>query len=64
MHDTAKGLAEFLGVSVALIRKKSREPDFPKIKIGRSVRFSREDVVAWLKTQEPKGNGRGEDGCQ
>ncbi|MBM4259452.1 MAG: helix-turn-helix domain-containing protein [Deltaproteobacteria bacterium] len=47
--DTAKTLANFLGVSVAKIRKDTRLTDLPRVRIGRTVRYDRSEVLTWLR---------------
>ena len=43
-----KELADKLRISVPMVDKLMRE-GMPRIKIGKSVRFDYEEVVAWLK---------------
>lgn len=52
--DTAQTLAAFLSCSVALVRKLSRQPDFPLIRLGHATRFSRDTVLAWLQERSQK----------
>lgn len=55
---TAKDLAKFLGGSVAKVRKDTRLTALPKIYIGTSVRYDREQVLSWLRSrQEQERNG-------
>jgi len=49
--DTAQTLADFLRLSKAAIRKYSRDPNSPKIKINRSVRFDRQAIIAYLQNR-------------
>lgn len=60
MLDTAKTLAEFMGVSVAKIRKDTRLTDMPRVKIGSAVRYDRGEVLGWLRAKQHDGNGGGE----
>lgn len=53
--DTAQTLADFLRLSKAAIRKYSRDPNFPKIKINRAVRFDRQSVLAYLQSRNEGG---------
>lgn len=46
--------AKVLGVSKALIRKKSRTGEIPCIRIGRAVRFDLTTVLEALKVQQEK----------
>lgn len=46
--DNAKSLADFLSVSIAFVRKKSRHPEFPKLRLGRAIRFDRSAVLEFL----------------
>lgn len=50
--DSAKSLATFLGVSLAKIRKDTRLTNMPRVKMGRTVRYDRDEVLTWLR----KGN--------
>jgi predicted DNA-binding transcriptional regulator AlpA len=48
-----KAAAGLLGVSVALVRKWRRHQEGPQyIRLGRLVRYSRQDVIAWLKARK------------
>ena len=49
--ETAKSLADYLGVSLAKVRKDCRTTDIPRVKIGRSVRFDRTEVLLWLRAK-------------
>jgi predicted DNA-binding transcriptional regulator AlpA len=49
--DTVGSLAEFLSCSTQLLRKFSREDNFPIIRLGRAVRFDRGEVLAWLRAR-------------
>ena len=50
--DTPPELAKFLKISLALVRKWTRLTDIPHIKVGRVVRFDRNEVLAWLKARQ------------
>jgi predicted DNA-binding transcriptional regulator AlpA len=42
-------VAEMIGMSVAWLRLKRQKGDgIPAVKVGRSVRYRRADVVAWV----------------
>jgi len=61
--DKAKGLADFLHVSVALVRKLSRRADFPVVRVGRATRFDRAAVLAWLREHETQRREAKKDGA-
>ena len=46
---TKKELADALNVSVSLIDKLLKNEDFPRIKIGKAVRFNLKDVMSWIE---------------
>lgn len=50
----ASETAKALGVSKALIRKKTRNGEIPCIRIGRAVRFHLTTVLEALKVQQEK----------
>lgn len=56
--DTVDNLADFLQLSVSRVRKLARK-GLPFIRIGRSVRFDRQAVLAWLQTNQSAGPGGG-----
>lgn len=50
--------AEFLGFSAYTVREKARTGEIPGRKIGREWRFSREQLLEWLREGEaPKRHG-------
>jgi excisionase family DNA binding protein len=52
---TVAEVAEYLQVSTAFVRQHSsglRQPTIPSVKLGKSVRFRRASVEAFLKEQE------------
>jgi|SRR5829696_5546217 excisionase family DNA binding protein len=50
--------AEFLGFSAYTVREKARAGEIPGRKVGREWRFSREQLLEWLRTGEaPKRHG-------
>jgi excisionase family DNA binding protein len=46
---TKRQLAEHLAVSESFINKQMKQGGLPYIALGRSVRFSIQEVVAWLQ---------------
>ena len=48
----AKELADCLGLSVWTIRKWRAERSIPFIKLGRSIRFNRKEVVDYLQRKD------------
>ena len=46
---TAKELAEMLKLSEGHIRRLTSQREVPFVKIGRTVRYSRDDIERWLK---------------
>jgi excisionase family DNA binding protein len=49
---TAQELAEILKVNEQTIYRWAREGKLPRVKIGSSIRFDREQVRSWLEAQE------------
>jgi excisionase family DNA binding protein len=43
-------VAEILGVSKATVNKMMKERGMPHLKVGKLVRFDRDDVLLWMKT--------------
>jgi len=48
---TPEDLADLLKVSKDWLYARARDGELPAFRFGRSVRFRRSDVEAWLKTQ-------------
>jgi excisionase family DNA binding protein len=48
---TAAEVAELLAVPTSWVREQSREGDLPCLRLGRYVRYEREEVLAWLEDQ-------------
>lgn len=48
---TIEELADMLKISTRTIRRILKRGDLPAIRIGRQIRFNREAVNLWLKTQ-------------
>lgn len=46
---TKKDVANFLNVSIKTIDKKVHMNEIPYLKIGRLVRFSKNEILAWAK---------------
>jgi excisionase family DNA binding protein len=50
--------AEFLGFSAYTVREKARTGEIPGRKVGREWRFSRDQLLEWLRTDEvPRRRG-------
>ena len=47
---TAHSVAGFLGVSRARVYELCREELLPHVRVGRSIRFSPREVVAWAES--------------
>jgi len=54
--DTVEDLAKWSKQSKAYWRKRSREPGFPRIEFGRSVRFSRRAVLEYITGNKENGD--------
>jgi len=55
---TERAVAELLGLSAGLLRKwRLFRTGPPYLKLGRLVRYSRADVLVWIKEQTPKALG-------
>ena len=52
---TARDVAELLGVSHEYIWQLSREGRIPTVSLGRSRRYRRDSVLAWLAEMESPG---------
>jgi excisionase family DNA binding protein len=48
---SSKELKDFLGVSILTIYRLINSGKLPAFKIGKSLRFHREDIIAYLKAQ-------------
>ncbi len=46
-----KELKDFLGVSILTVYRLIESGKLPAFKIGKSLRFHREDIIAYLKNQ-------------
>jgi excisionase family DNA binding protein len=53
---TAEQLANHLNVPKSWIYERTRDNSIPHIKIGKYVRFSLPEVLAWIKTNNNKNN--------
>jgi excisionase family DNA binding protein len=51
----ADDVAVLLNVPVRWVRQASRDGRLPCVRLGRYVRFSREDVLAWVEAQKSDG---------
>jgi excisionase family DNA binding protein len=47
-----KGAQEILKVGKSTLEKLMRQEDFPVHKIGKLVRFDKEELIEWLKKQK------------
>lgn len=47
---TAAQVAELLAINVQEVRRLSRSGDLPSRRIGKSYRYFRDEVVAWLNS--------------
>jgi len=47
-----KQCAEFLNISISLIRKLVRKKEIPFYRIGAKLLFSKSEIENWLKTQQ------------
>ena len=59
---TVKELAELLCVKPLTIYRMVQRKELPHYKIGRSVRFRRDDIEAYLKSRRKPGCGDQPDG--
>lgn len=50
-------VAEYLGLAIATVRNLSKAGALPSYKMGKFVRFRREEVDTWLESKR-RGNGR------
>lgn len=48
---TVSDVAEILAVSKSMVYKLVEEREIPFVKIGKILRFKREDVEAWIESQ-------------
>ena len=51
---TVSDLAKYLAVSKSMIYKLVEEEEIPYIKIGKSLRFKREDIETWIESKRFK----------
>jgi CRISPR-associated Cas5-like protein len=56
---TVSDLAHYLAVSKSMIYKLVDEGEVPHIKIGKSVRFKREDIETWIESRRFKPRAPG-----
>ena len=55
-------LADYLGVKLSWVYGETRKTGpnaIPQIRVGKYIRFIREDVIAWLKAQDDAGVNHG-----
>jgi excisionase family DNA binding protein len=49
---TAKEAAEYLRISLTtLYRLRTEDPTFPSLMVGKSIRFTADDLDEWLRAQ-------------
>lgn len=46
---TIKELAAFLGLNERTIKSHQKKQGFPRVKLGRAVRYNVQEVLAWYK---------------
>jgi excisionase family DNA binding protein len=52
---TAEEVAELLGVPVGWVREATRRGDVPCVRLGRYVRYDRDEVLAWVESLKSGG---------
>jgi excisionase family DNA binding protein len=57
----APAAAKALGISERALWTLTRKGDIPHVKIGRSVRYSPDDLRAWIGSQKSSGSSGGSD---
>ena len=55
---TARELAQYLKISVDLVYKLTQHGKIPVSKVGTLLRFDREEIDEWVKSQRPSGKLR------
>lgn len=50
-------VAEYLGLAESTVRNKVQAGEIPYKKVGRSVRFRRAEIDAWIEEQSGNGSG-------
>jgi excisionase family DNA binding protein len=55
---SADEVAELLSVPVTWVRERTRAGHLPHVRLGRYVRYERNEVMAWL-SEQTSGRGRG-----
>lgn len=51
---TVRELAQYLKISVDLVYKLTQQGKIPVSKVGNLLRFDREEIDAWVKSQRPQ----------
>lgn len=51
---TAEEVAAYLGVATGTIYNKASRDEIPFVKVGRSLRFRRSEIDAWIDEQNPR----------
>jgi excisionase family DNA binding protein len=52
---SAAEVAELFSVPTSWVREQTRSGDIPHLRLGRYVRYEREEVLAWLTDQRAGG---------
>lgn len=52
---TADEAAELLGVQVSWLRQQTRAGNVPHVRLGRYVRYDRDDLAAWVESLKHGG---------
>ena len=55
---TAEEVAELLGVPLSWVRDHTRSGHIPHIRLGRYIRYDRDDVLAWVESLKTGGGPR------
>lgn len=50
---TVRELAQYLKISIDLVYKLTQQGKIPVSKVGNLLRFDREEIDAWVKSQRP-----------
>ena len=48
---TAKELASYMRLNPLTVYRKAREGEIPSVRVGRSIRFKKEQIDKWLESQ-------------
>ena len=50
------GLSEFLKIPIGSLRHRVKKEKIPHFKIGRSIRFSKQQILLWVNEYKQEGN--------